>query len=201
MSLTRTPARSLPRSGAVVAVVLLHIMMFYAINNGLNVATMVKPLESMVAVFVPEEAKEPPKPVERIKVPDAKLSEVKPEELTPLQVEIPPDIPIATDSGAAITAGPQTSAIPETDSFSIKSRVDPQYPSASRRAGEQGTVLLELIVGPDGKPTEVNIARSSGYDLLDQAAVTAVRKWRFSTTGSGYARLQLPVTFRLENAR
>jgi protein TonB len=56
-----------------------------------------------------------------------------------------------------------------------------------------------LIVGPDGKTSEVSMLRSSGFPLLDQAAMDAVRKWRFNTHEAGYARLELPVTFKLDN--
>ena len=194
--------RSISRSSAVVAVVLLHAAMFYAISSGLDVTKITKPLESMVTVFVPEDRPiEPPPPMPQVKLPEAQLSDVTPPE--PLPVQITPEVPVTTESSAAITTTTAAQeAIPTTTSFSIKSRVDPLYPAASRRSGEQGTVMLELIVGPDGKPSEVRVTRSSGYPGLDEAATTAVRKWRFAVNGgSGYSRLQLPVTFRLETAR
>ncbi|MGE4242551.1 energy transducer TonB [Ramlibacter sp.] len=55
----------------------------------------------------------------------------------------------------------------------------PAYPPLSRRMGEQGTVMLRALIGADGNVQRVEILRSSGYDRLDQAALAAVRQWRF----------------------
>lgn len=194
MSVTRTD--SFPRGGAIIAVIAVHLIMFYAISSGLNVTKIIQPLEAMVTVFVPDEKPaEPAAPVPKIS--DAKVTDVVPqvEPVVPIpEIETEQSVPIEAPSAPPTTAAPITA-------FSIEKRVDPLYPAAARRAGEQGTVLLELVVAPDGRPTEVNILRSSGFPLLDQAAIDAVRKWRFSTKESGFARLQLPVTFKLENAR
>ena len=56
----------------------------------------------------------------------------------------------------------------------------PDYPPAARRRAEQGRVVVRAEVDSDGGlPTSVTIAHSSGHTLLDQAAVAAVRRWRF----------------------
>jgi periplasmic protein TonB len=56
----------------------------------------------------------------------------------------------------------------------------PPYPSRSRRRGEQGTVMLHVLVGADGSVERVEIAASSGFDALDDAALATVReRWRF----------------------
>ncbi|MDM0115311.1 energy transducer TonB [Variovorax sp. J22R133] len=55
----------------------------------------------------------------------------------------------------------------------------PPYPAESRVNGEQGQVLLHVLTGPDGRPTRVEVKKSSGYVRLDDAAVAAVRKWQF----------------------
>lgn len=52
--------------------------------------------------------------------------------------------------------------------------VRPDYPSASRRRGETGTVVVNFVLGVDGKVERANIKKSSGYDRLDDAARTAV---------------------------
>lgn len=57
--------------------------------------------------------------------------------------------------------------------------VEPRYPQASMRNGEHGTVLLRVLVGTDGLPQQVDIARSSGHPRLDRAAREAVQRWRF----------------------
>ena len=55
----------------------------------------------------------------------------------------------------------------------------PEYPEAAQLHGEQGKVLLSIHVLPDGEADQVEIEQSSGFKLLDQAAMEAVLKWRF----------------------
>ncbi|MDX3900394.1 MAG: energy transducer TonB [Sphingobium sp.] len=56
----------------------------------------------------------------------------------------------------------------------------PRYPIESRRKREQGTVVLSLVVGVDGRVATIAIAQSSGFARLDDAARDAVRGWRWS---------------------
>lgn len=56
---------------------------------------------------------------------------------------------------------------------------EPAYPRLARRHGQEGTVKLRVKVGADGLPQAVELALSSGFELLDQAALEAVRGWRF----------------------
>lgn len=58
----------------------------------------------------------------------------------------------------------------------------PRYPVPSRRAREQGTVALMVLVGTDGAVKDIAISRSSGFERLDRAALDAVRRWRWSPT-------------------
>lgn len=55
----------------------------------------------------------------------------------------------------------------------------PAYPPLSRRLGEQGQVLLRVWVEADGRPGQIEIRRSSGFERLDRAALQAVQRWRF----------------------
>ncbi len=55
----------------------------------------------------------------------------------------------------------------------------PAYPSSARRNGEQGTVVLRVLVNAAGDPERVEINHSSGFDRLDRAALDAVRQWKF----------------------
>ena len=56
---------------------------------------------------------------------------------------------------------------------------EPIYPDEAVRRGEQGAVILLVNVSPDGLASSVDIARSSGFSLLDRAARDAVATWRF----------------------
>ncbi|MGH7812537.1 MAG: energy transducer TonB [Candidatus Binataceae bacterium] len=56
----------------------------------------------------------------------------------------------------------------------------PPYPASARRREEEGTVTLRVLVGADGAAERVEIAQSSGFDALDEAAAETVRsRWRF----------------------
>jgi protein TonB len=58
--------------------------------------------------------------------------------------------------------------------------VAPVYPPLARAAGVQGLVILEAVIGEDGGVRDVRVLRSA--PLLDQAAMEAVRQWRFTPT-------------------
>jgi len=60
----------------------------------------------------------------------------------------------------------------------ILSAPDPDYSEEARKAKYQGTVILWLVVGPDGRPRDIKVARSLGMGL-DQKAIEAVRQWKF----------------------
>jgi TonB family protein len=55
---------------------------------------------------------------------------------------------------------------------------DPEYPPEARAAGHQGTSILSLTVGTDGRPRDVTIVRKLDTEL-DESAVAAVRNWRY----------------------
>jgi len=55
----------------------------------------------------------------------------------------------------------------------------PPYPSSAQDAGEQGIVVLDVYVWPNGKPMKVRISQSSGFKDLDTAAIQGVLNWHF----------------------
>ena len=55
----------------------------------------------------------------------------------------------------------------------------PIYPSNAKNNNIQGKVFLSVLVGIEGRAIEVKIANSSGYSILDNSALSAVRKWQF----------------------
>lgn len=61
----------------------------------------------------------------------------------------------------------------------------PRYPVESRRRKEQGTVELLLVLGTDGAVETISVAKSSGFTRLDEAALSAVRRWRWQPTLRG----------------
>lgn len=78
----------------------------------------------------------------------------------------------------------------------------PAYPALARRRGDEGKVLLKVRVSPQGEALNVTLAKSSGSDSLDTAAIDAVTHWRFVPARRGDESVEssviVPVTFALE---
>ena len=77
---------------------------------------------------------------------------------------------------------------------------DPEYSEEARKAKYQGTVVLYMIVGPDGRAREIRVVRSVGMGL-DEKAIEAVRTWKFDPArrdGQAVAvQINVEVSFRL----
>jgi len=77
----------------------------------------------------------------------------------------------------------------------------PDYPLAARLRHEEGRVLLEVEVAADGGADKVAILSSSGYAMLDRAAILAVKSWRFLPATRGgvpvAASVEVPIDFRM----
>lgn len=86
---------------------------------------------------------------------------------------------------------------PELAEALLSERVEPEYPDAARRAHVHGTVTLETLIGANGRVQQVTPV--SGNPQLADAAVNAVRQWRYkSFTVDGHKvpiRTQVTVTF------
>jgi len=76
----------------------------------------------------------------------------------------------------------------------------PVYPARARREGWQGTVDVDLDVGGDGAVEHASVGRSSGFAVLDAAAVTVARCSRFRVAAGAERRGQLRYRFVLEGS-
>jgi periplasmic protein TonB len=78
----------------------------------------------------------------------------------------------------------------------------PSYPESSRRAGQQGRVLLKVKVNSRGGVEDIRVRSSSGYFALDAAAVTAVKEWIFKPAIQAgvpvSATVEVPISFQLD---
>ena len=72
----------------------------------------------------------------------------------------------------------------------------PPYPTISQENGEEGTVVLKIMVSPEGKVTNVGVAKSSGFARLDRAARNAGKSGRFQP--NGWTEYTVPVSFKLQ---
>ncbi len=91
----------------------------------------------------------------------------------------PADTPAPSGPAATLESGGgasgQVNAHP-----SLESAIRPTYPIASRRRGEEGTVILDVSVGADGRAAAVTLVSSSSFPDLDRAAVRAAEQARFN---------------------
>lgn len=93
--------------------------------------------------------------------------------------------------GQEVAKGPVT--LPQADAGFLNNP-KPRYPAISRRLGERGKVLLEVLILTDGSVGEIAVKTSSGFPRLDSAALEAVRRWRFQPARRGTT----PIAFRYD---
>jgi protein TonB len=75
---------------------------------------------------------------------------------------------------------------------------DPPYPEQARQQGVEGTAILHLTVGADGRPQNLRISRSSGHSALDEAAVAHVKQARFSPALKDGEPVAMAISFRVK---
>jgi protein TonB len=141
-----------------------------------------------------------------------------------------PELPVAAlpaaplrepsfETPAALPTAPQAAAAPAVAASAGKGQAspsataprfdaaylnnpDPAYPAASRRIGEEGRVILRVLVSAEGRADQVEICASSGSSRLDQAALAAVKRWRFEPARQSGAAIAawvlVPISFHLD---
>ena len=112
--------------------------------------------------------------------------------------------PIPAETTAVTTAMTDVPPAPSEPRFDADYLQNPApvYPALSRKRGEHGVVLLRVHVLADGSADQIEIFESSGYSRLDDAAVRAVKRWRFVPAKLGEetvaAWVRVPVRFDLQ---
>jgi periplasmic protein TonB len=176
-----TKANRGARTSAAAVVIAGHAAVIYALAVTMGVVEAPPIVEPIKAVFIDSPPVEPEPyvppetpPVAQQPVVDVPLPDIPPIPTPVETITVPPvtEVPPSTE--------PSTPAVIDAKSLSVTRRVEPIYPPASRRLDEHGAVRLKVLVDETGRPREVQVAKSSGFDRLDQAAVAAVRRWQFS---------------------
>ncbi|WP_413723557.1 TonB family protein [Sodalis sp. RH24] len=105
----------------------------------------------------------------------------------------------ATSQGEMLKSVPN--AVPKTVSTVGCQVPAPDYPRKAKRLQEEGEVLIRLVINANGTLGRSDVARSSGYDDLDQAAMAAVSRIRcnpYVENGQAIAVMTVqPITFKL----
>jgi len=155
---------------------------------------------------------EPPKPKPEPvkKKPIAPPLIVAPAEApSPIVAPAPPEPPGPVESAPAVAAAPATPTvapappiIPPNFNAAYLHNPAPAYPPVARRLGEQGRVVLRVLVSADGQADQVEVRTSSGSPRLDAAALETVQRWTFVPARQGdrplAAWVLVPISFRLE---
>ncbi|MEN9539409.1 MAG: hypothetical protein RLZZ126_1644 [Pseudomonadota bacterium] len=200
--------RKVSRDGLVVAaVLLLHVAALWALQTGLlrratEVVLPVALLSEWISPPAPKVAEPPPTPTpsrqQTLKrqgqppVPPAPVAAPDPMPAPPNAVTgpaTPQPSPAPVAAAVAAAALPTAAAapalptparieLPSSDADYLQNP-KPVYPRLSKTLGEQGQVLLRVLVGIDGRPQQIHLRQSSGHERLDQAATQAVAQWRF----------------------
>jgi TonB family protein len=157
------------------------------------------------AIAVPEEqppaplpARPEPAPTAAVARPPKRPASARASEQAPA---LPPSAPAAPSeqpvASAPIPVGREaTSAKPR-----YKRNPEPPYPALARRRRQEGVVLLAVQVDAEGRPETVAVQVSSGFAVLDEAAIAAVEDWEFEPgrlDGTPVrSRVEVPIHFRL----
>jgi protein TonB len=164
----------------------------------------------------PVQKKSPQEPVRVTPVPQRAAPPDRPQEMPPvtLATAAAPESPRSSERDAVSApaaerraeAAPAAIAPPPvatSDAAYLRNVLE--YPLVSRRNGEQGTVLVKVLVARDGTVLKAELEKSSGSPNLDTAAVRSVSNWHFTPARRGSEAIEkeyiVPAVFRLDNAR
>jgi protein TonB len=212
------------------SVVLFHIAALWAMHTGL-LQRVVEVVVPVMAISQAEPPPPPPKPPEPVKPPEPPKLTPPPKTPQPVLTPPPTPQPPApaTPEPPAVLAAPTASvtapvvpaaapappppAPPPPPAAPAKvelpsSKADylhnppPDYPRMSKRLGEQGKVVLKVLIGTDGAPQKVELVTSSGFERLDKSAMDAAMRWRYVPGKRGGVAeamwYQVPIQFTLE---
>lgn len=230
LSSTSAPSADLPRRllsrNAVIALIVvgLHVGFIWALQSGLlmRTAELIVPAEVLAQFIEPPAPRiepvlpAPPAPMVQQKTATKAKAPVQPP-LKPLAIADPtpsPNAPIGAISpplpAAPLAVAPAAAAAPPappamqmpSSNADYLQNPKPAYPPLSKRLGEQGKVVVRVLIGVDGVPQKAEIRQSSGFDRLDQAALNTVLKWRYVPGKRGGVAEEMwfnvPINFVLE---
>jgi protein TonB len=181
-------------------VILFHAAALWALQSGLlrRAAEVVIPVEILSQFVEPPKPKSdpppppPPPPQPKAKAPPPPrpqaIREPKPTPAPQAPVGTteppPPATPPAPPAPPTPPAPPPAPPAPpavQMPSSNADYLQNPKatYPAMSKRLGEQGKVIVRVLVGVDGLPKSAEVKKSSGFDRLDEAAVEYIMKCRF----------------------
>lgn len=125
----------------------------------------------------------------------------------PARSKTPRRAPVSSSSSKTRAAVSEPSPAPPPRQVlpAYRRNPPPVYPASARRRGYEGTVILEVLVNARGTVDELRVSRSSGFKVLDRAALRAVKIWLFEPGRQGERAVamwvKVPVRFQLQKDR
>lgn len=120
------------------------------------------------------------------------------------QRDVPPVIADEEPPAAGPTVVADNAPVAPRVGAAYLANTPPDYPRMLLKRGIEGDVLVRAQVQPDGHCSEVQLVESSGHRQFDQAALSAVRDWRFVPASSGshavMAWVDVPIEFRVHRS-
>jgi len=178
-----------------------HVALIYAIANLSRVVPALEavPILAEILPEVPQERETPPPP-------QPKFVAMELPAMEPPIVQFTEEAPSRAITMVVSEAPPVVDAAPRvvSDVAYVKAP-SPRYPTESRRLGEEGMVLLRVVIDEAGRANRIEIQRSSGHSRLDDAARAAVQSALFRPyVENGVARAVLatiPIEFTWKSRR
>lgn len=182
-----------PSLPAIAAIVGAHLALLAALVAFDVIDVQPKRNTPLVVTLVPEPVAPPPAAAPPEKEIKPVVEQVRREIVTPPPIvtvpapaapqviavaEAPPQATVATPAPPAPSAVPVPVTPPDGSAASLNNP-SPKYPTESRRKREEGAVRLRVVITVEGLVKAIAVARSSGFERLDEAALDTVRKWKF----------------------
>lgn len=109
----------------------------------------------------------------------------------PVAAAEPAPAPAAAAAPASVDSSASAAVTPPRSDAAHLNNPKPVYPAVSRRLKEEGSVVLEVFIQADGSVGDLRVKRSSGFPRLDEAALAAVRRWKYLPARRGSEALPL----------
>jgi protein TonB len=213
------PPQGKPRIGTLLligSIVALHGAAVVTLSSGARtVASTPVPVPITISL-APPKAIPPPPPPPKPETPPPRAKAAAPVRTAPAAPVAAPDTPVvaATSetvqvSRTPVDAAPEPALAPVVSEPVTEPRgyagylrnPAPDYPVAAQKRGLEGQVVLKVHVLASGQPDSVTVAKTSGHQILDEAALKAVTQWAFAPARRGQTAIdgwvQVPLNFKI----
>jgi protein TonB len=164
-----------------VAIVVLHVVIIYAFASGLAKSGQ-RYLQTILQTNIiqtekPKDLPPPPPPVDLQEKPPVVM--VAPDINITVPVDVPPPIQVPVVTKAPPPAAPRPAPPPTKLEITYKPDISNYYPESARRDGQEGRAQVKICINVSGKVDSAEVVTSSGFPILDEAAIKVGKAFRF----------------------